>query len=143
MSNATVSRDLAALEEVLHDVTPEPDTTPAPTTQPSTVTGADGKTYPAKPKKPTTSKPAPTPTPTTSKPGPATRSGTARGVVQLPQPGFVSIRRGEKPPMPAGVRGGAEGNAPVGWWGVGGLLDEQFKSVSTGRTASHAVIGTI
>jgi HTH domain len=47
VSNATVSRDLDAIEaeQVLHDVTPE---------SPSTVIGRDGKTYPAQPKpKPT------------------------------------------------------------------------------------------
>jgi hypothetical protein len=56
VSNATVSRD----QEVLHDVTPEAadevlhDVTP----EPATVTGRDGKSYPAKPKpKPDVPKP--------------------------------------------------------------------------------------
>ena len=51
VSNATVSRD----QQVLHDVTPVPETADADPevlhdVAPATVTGRDGKTYPAKPK---------------------------------------------------------------------------------------------
>jgi hypothetical protein len=57
VSNATISRD----QEVLHDVTPTAPTDladSAPVTTPDTVTGRDGKQYPAKPKpKPDVPKP--------------------------------------------------------------------------------------
>jgi hypothetical protein len=65
VSNATISRD----QEVLHDVTPTAPTDfadSAPVTTPDTVTGRDGKQYPAKPKR----EPKPKPKPDVPKPEP-------------------------------------------------------------------------
>ena len=102
VSNATISRD----QEVLHDVTPDTATDEVDTNYPpDTVTGLDGKSYPARPKpkaapkadpkpapKPPTPAPKPEPKP---KPAPQPKPEPKPPVASAPSPDYRYPREAE------------------------------------------------